>query len=348
MKETEKHKAQENGKKNEHVILARYSEFVSRSETEEFLLPNPSRTISRGEASFDELIEFLELDATVLLEASPKRFSLKNVRPDVMNFLINQVRIPVSQRKQLGPWFEGLLERTIKVQSNEDFYQAFLEVVEEDPSRILHMIRKISVSTKTNNHNLCIAAQKALDNFAPSKLAIKTFARMENIIEIAKLDGWRGISVAEFVGVFFCYGMSVGMAAHDDIEMVEKSPEKDLVKLSIIGQRDEVSKLQKNADEESSSVSKVASPFPQNSVCLKGECVELLGRLNDVVVKLVNSPDLEELKAARDIVEKLIDWRERYDARTDTRELNEKLTKILNFEVCFVDIESKKYCILKA
>ena len=164
-----------------------------------------------GKANTEELMDVLKSESKSPTTPE-KSFELRKKRPNVIDFITSQVRIPTTQRKRILPIIETSLDRKIDIKSNHDFYNALLDCVEKKPSRILHLALMSSshntLHSKITEENF----SKAVHNFAPTKLAIKVIYNRKKIIKKIDENGISSLSDEEVVGIFFNYGITYGPA----------------------------------------------------------------------------------------------------------------------------------------
>lgn len=160
------------------------------------------------QASIQDLVDSLDVDrnAAELPQFPEKSFALREIRDGVVEFMITQVRIPVSQRKRMIATLEKSLNRKIDTKRDNDFYNAFFDFVEVKPSRITFLaitsdFPDASIQDMTYDKFKC-----SLNNFAPIKLSTKVLFDKEMIADRVEADGISSISTPDIVGMFFYYG----------------------------------------------------------------------------------------------------------------------------------------------
>lgn len=131
-------------------------------------------------------------------------------RDDAIKFMKDQVSIPISQRKQIVAILEKSLKRQIAIKSDDEFYDSFLEYVEEKPSRVVFLAIK-SVFKNIDTKNLTAEKiSKAVVKFAPIKLAIKIVGREEKICEELSQGKHDSLPKSDSVGLVFSLGLVYG------------------------------------------------------------------------------------------------------------------------------------------
>lgn len=170
---------------------------------------NPAPENSAGNyASTQDLLDALEIDRTKsgYTDEPEKPFMLRSKKEDILRFLKNQMRIPVSQRKSIIEVLEQILKREINVKKDEDFYNAFLDFVEAKPSRVAYLaiaskFPDLDDKSITNDQFI-----KALNSFSPIRLSAKVFSRKSKITDQVDEKGIGSISEPDLIGMFFYYG----------------------------------------------------------------------------------------------------------------------------------------------
>ena len=133
-------------------------------------------------------------------------------RDDVIKFMKDQVSIPISQRKQLVAILEKSLKRKIEIRSDKEFYDSFLDYVEEKPSRIVLLaVKSVFKNIDTKNLN-AEKFSKAVAKFAPIKLAVKIVGREDEIYEELSQGRHDSLPKSDLVGLVFTLGLFYGFS----------------------------------------------------------------------------------------------------------------------------------------
>ena len=160
------------------------------------------------QASIQDLIDSMDVDrnASELPQSPEKSFALREIGDDVVDFMITQVRIPVSQRKRMVATLEKSLNRKIDTKSDNDFYNAFFDFVEVKPSRITFLAIASDFPDASIQDMTYEKFKYALNKFAPIKLSSKVLSDKDIITDKVDADGISSISTSDVVGMFFYYG----------------------------------------------------------------------------------------------------------------------------------------------
>ncbi|TCM75231.1 hypothetical protein [Rhodovulum steppense] len=163
--------------------------------------------------TLDRLLSALETsDNFANLPALPPR--MRAACPDILDFLKDSVRIPIAQRKNIQIVFEAFLDREVDIRNNDEFFTAFLDLLETSP-HFLHVFmfaaapatgRHIKRSVRREEESFLVSLYGA---FAPTKLAIKTHPLCDSILEKAR-GGGRMLEPRDIIGLFFLYALDIG------------------------------------------------------------------------------------------------------------------------------------------
>ena len=215
-------------------------------------------------ASTQDLLDALEIDRTKsgYPREPEKPFMLRSKNEDILRFLKNQMRIPVSQRKSIIEVLEQILKRKINIKKDDDFYNAFLDFVEAKPSRVAYL----AIASKFPNLDDQLITDdqflRALNSFSPIRLSAKVFSRKIKITDLVDEKGIGGISESDLIGMFFYYGTIYSIpyvsAAR---KYVEKRKNMETIEKEISVARKKISSaLEKNKFSEIINICKKISP----------------------------------------------------------------------------------------
>lgn len=292
------------------------------------------------ELSFDEMFEvFLDLELEDVFQT--KRFSLREACPDVLEFMMSQVRFPVSQRKLMAQVFEELIERPVRVRDNSEFYDAFLDIVEDDPGQIATFLMAAAPAFRKKTSPKAKFFPALSQEFAPVKLSVKTYHNTETILESFERDGVAGLSTSDLTGIFFTYGLLCGLERFEAIdayldEMESKRPGD--ANGETADSTDAEGEIQTGQEE-------VSEPLRVSANAQFGterERIALAEELSRIADDIRSSPDANLIDEARSTVERLLDWQERYKTGVFAREICARVKAVLGIDVVIPDAASKR------
>ena len=143
------------------------------------------------------------------ISTSPTKFHLRKLRENAVQFLENQVRISINHRKEMVNVFEQYLDRNVNIKNSIDFFNAFLDIIEEDPSLIVKFwIAVDSKYQKVIKYEEGVRIMKPI--FAPHKLSLRIRNQFEEIFESFSNQGVSVLSDLIIFGLFFTYGFCIG------------------------------------------------------------------------------------------------------------------------------------------
>ena len=292
------------------------------------------------ELSFDEIFGvFLDLELDDVFRT--KRFSLREACPDVLEFMKSQVRFPVSQRKLMAEVFEEVIERPVRVRDNEEFYEAFLDIVEDDPGQIATFLMAAAPAFRKKTPPRGKFFPALSQEFAPVKLSVKTYHNTDAILESFDRDGVSGLSTSDLTGIFFTYGLLCGLerfeaidAYLDEIEW-EQPGEANGATADSTDPEDEIQAGRTDVSEPVRASENVQFGIERERIALAEE-------LSQIADGIRGSPDTYLIDEARSTVERLQDWQERYKTGVIAREFCARLKAVLGIDVVIPDTASKR------
>ena len=191
---------------------------TSRSQTGDQLPNSHMETFAADEGSMQAIQNNIEPSKKKSKDTPETSIRLPVDRDDAIKFMKDQVSIPISQRKQIVAILEKSLKRQIAIKSDEEFYDSFLDYVEERPSRVVFLAVK-SVFTNIDTKNLTAEKiSKAVVKFAPIKLAIKIVGREEKIYKELSQGRYDSLPKSDLVGLVFSLGLVYGFPYFEAIK----------------------------------------------------------------------------------------------------------------------------------
>lgn len=139
-------------------------------------------------------------------------YDLRNKRENVLTYMKNHVKIPISQRKRMVRTLEKRLNRQVDIKSDKEFYNAFFDFVEEKPSRIVHMAVLSSFPDINDKRVTSEKLNKSVSEFAPVKLIAKTSIHGNHILDRVYQNGYSCLDDLDIIGLFFHYGFVHGFS----------------------------------------------------------------------------------------------------------------------------------------
>ena len=275
-----------------------------------------------GKANTEELMDVLKSESRSPTTPE-KSFELRKKRPNVIDFITSQVRIPTTQRKRILPIIETSLDRKIDIKSNHDFYNALLDCVEKRPSRILHLALMSSSQNTSDSKITGANFSKAVHNFAPTKLAIKVIYNRKKIIKKFDEDGISSLSNEEVVGIFFNYGITYGPAF---LSRLAKSEREASIKSK--------TKEEKNDESKKGLVTIVSELMAEHRL--------LLDKLQFETKVLHDSYDLQPMVQVKNTVDDILAWQKRYHEISNMDKINAILSEVMEDHTEISEIESEK------
>ena len=292
------------------------------------------------EMSFDEMFDvFLDLESGDVFQT--RRFPLREACPNVLDFMTSQVRIPVSQRKLMTQVFEELIDRPVRVQDNAEFYEAFLDVVEDDPGHIATFLMAAAPAFRKKTSPRGEFFPALSQEFAPVKLSVKTYHNTDTILESFERDGVVGLSTSDVTGIFFTYGLLCGLERFEAIDAfldeIEWDPPDQADGAPPDSTEPEV-EIQAGRKE-------VSGPLHVSTNAQFGteqERIALAEELSRIADDIRGSPDKTLIDEARSTVDRLLDWQQRYKTGVIAREICARATAVLGVDVVIPDPASKR------
>ena len=139
-------------------------------------------------------------------------YDLRNKRENVLAYMKHHVKIPISQRKRMVRTLEKRLNRQVSIKSDEEFYNAFFDFVEERPSRIVHMAILSSFPDIYDKRVTPEKLNKSVGEFAPVKLLAKISIHGSDILDRIEENGYSCLEDSDIIGLFFHYGFVHGFS----------------------------------------------------------------------------------------------------------------------------------------
>lgn len=190
-----------------------------RSQTGGRLPSSHVDTSAAEEGSIQEIQNSIEPSKRKSKDTPETSIRLPADRQDAIKFMKDQAGIPISQRKQLVAIIEKSLKRQIAIKSDEEFYDCFLDYIEERPSRVVFLAVK-SVFNNIDTKNLTAEKMsKAVVKFAPIKLAIKIVGHEDKILEELSKGRHDSLPKSDLVGLVFSLGLVYGFPYFEAVKI---------------------------------------------------------------------------------------------------------------------------------
>lgn len=162
----------------------------------------------KGVADIDDLLS--AIGSGSMRDELP--YDLRNKRENVLAYMKHHVKIPISQRKRMIRTLEKRFNCKFNIKSDEEFYNAFFDFVEEKPSRIVHMAILSNFPDIYDKRVTPEKLNRAVSEFAPVKLLAKTSIHGSKVLDRVDKNGYSCLDVADIIGLFFHYGFVHGFS----------------------------------------------------------------------------------------------------------------------------------------